>query len=84
MRKKDSEYALPTYPIPNDFRFLPVKVDTGVSFPLGWSDIARVDGSAFSVVSSTWYEMDQVSAYVVIKRTRKITLVTNSDMSEVG
>jgi hypothetical protein len=52
MRKKDSKRDLPTYPIPNDFRFLPLSVDTGVSFPLGWLDIARVAGSAFSVVSN--------------------------------
>ena len=35
MRKVDSECNLPTCLIPNDFRFLPLKVDTRVSFPLG-------------------------------------------------
>jgi hypothetical protein len=52
MREKDSDGDWPTYAIPNDFRFLPLKVDTRVSFPLGWLDIARVVVSAFSVVSN--------------------------------
>jgi hypothetical protein len=32
----------PTHLIPKDLRLLPLKVDTRVSFPLGWLDIAIV------------------------------------------
>ena len=38
--------------IPNDLRLLPFKAETRVSFPLGWLEIVRVIGSAFSVVSN--------------------------------
>jgi len=42
----------PAYLIPKDFKDLPRRVETRVSFPRGWLDIASVSGSAFSVVSS--------------------------------
>ena len=41
-----------TYLIPRDFRVLPRRVETRVSFPRGWLEIESVAGSALSVVSS--------------------------------
>jgi hypothetical protein len=35
MRQADLDKWFTTHPIPKDLIFLPAKVDTGVSFPLG-------------------------------------------------